>query len=327
MKNKNCCVNERLGMVGGQAVLEGVMMKSKDSVALSVRGTDGDISTEIVEYKPLFGGKIAKIPVIRGILNFIDMLRLSMTTLNKSVDMLGVEFEEEPSKLEKWLEKKFGKNLMNIATAVGTVLGVALSLFLFMYIPTVCSQWIFGTEELSGGLRLAKSVFQGVFKIAIFLAYILLVSFIPDIKRTFQYHGAEHKTVFCHEAYEDLTVENVKKHSRYHPRCGTSFMVVMMIVGIFFSFFLVNLPTLIQVVGKIVTLPLVVGVGYEFIKYAGKHDNFVIRALSAPGLWIQRITTKEPDDAQIEVAIRSLKAALPDIYPEALDFIKEESEE
>lgn len=313
-------------MVGGQAVLEGVMMKSKDSVALSVRSTDGAIATEYVKYKPLFGKKVAKIPVIRGILNFIDMLRLSMTTLNKSVDMLGVEFEEEPSKFEKWLEKKFGKNLMNIATAIGTVLGVALSLFLFMYIPTVCSQWIFGEEELAGGMRIAKSVFQGVFKIAIFLAYILLVSFIPDIKRTFQYHGAEHKTVFCHEAYEELTVENVKKHSRYHPRCGTSFMVVMMIVGVFFSFFLVNLPTLIQVIGKIVTLPLVVGVGYEFIKYAGKHDNIVIRILSAPGLWIQRITTKEPDDGQIEVAIRSLKAALPDIYPEAKEYVENKEE-
>ncbi len=298
------------------------MMKAGNRVALSVRDVDGNIRHDVDTMTPPGDKhKLFKLPIIRGIVNFVTMLTLSMKTLNKSVEMLGLE-EEQESKFEKWLNEKFGKSITAVVSAIGTVLGLALSLFLFIYIPTQTSQLIFGTDELMGGERILKSVFQGVFRIVIFLAYILIVSFIPDIKRTFQYHGAEHKSIFCHEAYMELTVENVKKQSRFHPRCGTSFLIVMMIIGIFVSFFLVNLPTFAQVLAKIVTLPLVVGLGYEFIRYAGKHDNKIVRILSAPGLWMQRITTKEPDEKQIEVAIHSLKAALPDIYPEILEELE-----
>ena len=325
--NNTCAGNCRLGSVGGQAVLEGVMMRAGERVALSVRATDGTIKTE-VELKPTSARmkKVMKIPLVRGVVNFVSMLMLSMSTLNKSVDMLGLE-EEEPGKVEKWLDKHFGKSITAVATGIGSVLGIALSLFLFMYLPTVASQALFGTDELFGVMRLLKSVFSGVLKIAIFLLYVGLVGLIPDIRRTFQYHGAEHKSVFCHELELPLTVENVKKQSRFHPRCGTSFLIVMMIIGIFVSFFLVNIKsTLLQTFIKLLTLPLVVGLGYEFIKYAGKHDNVIVRILAAPGLWIQRLTTKEPDDAQIEVAIQSLKAALPDIYPEINDILDKKEE-
>lgn len=328
MSNKKCenTGSCRLGSVGGQAVLEGVMMRAGERVALSVRATDGNIKTEVEVKKssPKYK-KVMKIPLVRGVVNFISMMKLSMSTLNKSVDMLGLE-EEEPGKLEKWLDKHFGKSITAIATGVGSVLGIALSLFLFMYLPTLASQAVFGAEELSGGLRILKSVFSGVLKIGIFLVYVGLVGLIPDIKRTFQYHGAEHKSVFCHELELPLTVENVKKQSRFHPRCGTSFLIVMMIIGIFVSFFLVNIQSaLLQTLIKILTLPVVVGLGYEFIKYAGKHDNIVVRILAAPGLWIQRLTTKEPDDAQIEVAIRSIMAALPDDYPEINEILEKQN--
>jgi len=249
------------------------------------------------------------------------MMKLSMKTLNKSVEMLGIE-EEEPTKFEKWLDKHFGKSLVNVATAIGTILGLALAVFLFMFLPTVTSTAIFGEVQEQWGMRILKSVFSGVFRIAIFLAYIGLVALIPDIKRTFQYHGAEHKSVFCHEKYLELNVENVKAQSRFHPRCGTSFLVVMMILGIFINLFFVNTSVIIQTCLKLVTLPLVVALGYEFIRFAGRHDNIVTRILSAPGLWIQRLTTKEPTDDQIEVAIQSLKAALPETYPEIVEVLE-----
>lgn len=317
MSKKDCCKDPRLGSVGGQAVLEGVMMRAGNRIALTVRDTSGQLKTDVEEIAPASSKyPILKWPLIRGVASFISTMCLSIRIMNKSVDMLGLE-EDEPSKFEKWLDKHFGKSITAIATGIGTVLGLALSIFLFMYIPTVTAQWIFGVGELSAGLRLLKSCFNGVFKIAIFLAYIALVGLIPDIKRTFQYHGAEHKSVFCHEAYLPLTVENVKKQSRFHPRCGTSFLVVMMILGIFVGFFFVNIrSTLLQTCLRLLTLPIVVGLGYEFIRYAGRHDNLLVRILAAPGLWIQRLTTKEPDDSQIETAIQSLKAALPDDYPE-----------
>ena len=313
----NSCPNDRLGTTGGQAVLEGVMMKSKDKIAISVRDTKGNIKTDVRNCKPLTAkSKFFRIPFIRGIVGFIDSMILSFDTINRSVDMLGLE--EEESKFEKWLTEKFGKSIATVASFIGTVLGVVLSVFLFMYLPKVISNSLVGSElvEQNYGFAVLKSFIQGVLRIVIFLLYIELVSLIPDMKRTFMYHGAEHKSIFCHEAYEELTVENVKKQSRFHPRCGTSFLVVMMVLGILISIPFANFKDGIYVVMKFLTLPLVVGLGYEFIRYAGKHDNAFVRIISAPGLWVQRITTKEPTDDMIEVAIASLKASLPDIYKE-----------
>jgi uncharacterized protein YqhQ len=243
-----------------------------------------------------------------GILKFMNR-RHNADAARKAYEMLGIE-EEEPTKFEKWLDKHFGKSLVNVATAIGTILGLVLAVFLFMFLPTVTSTAIFGEVQEQWGMRILKSVFSGVFRIAIFLAYIGLVALIPDIKRTFQYHGAEHKSVFCHEKYLELNVENVKAQSRFHPRCGTSFLVVMMILGIFINLFFVNTPVIIQTCLKLVTLPLVVALGYEFIRFAGRHDNIFTRILSAPGLWIQRITTREPDEQQLNVALIALKGVL-----------------
>lgn len=312
---RNACgfIKERLGTVGGQAVLEGVMMKSKDKIALSVRDADGKIKSEVKTSKPLAEKyKIFKLPLIRGIGGFIESMMLSFSTLNRSAEMLGIEEDEEPSKFEKWLEKTFGKSLVAVASVIGGVLGVLLSVGLFIYLPKLISDFVMVGESPN---PILKSLLQGIVRILIFIAYIAIVSLMPDIKRTFMYHGAEHKSIFCHEKGKELTVENVRSELRFHPRCGTSFLFVMMIIGIFISAFYANVSGLLYTVLKIVTLPIVIGIGYEFIRYAGKHDNLFVKICSAPGLWMQRLTTAEPDDGMIEVAINSLKLALPDIYP------------
>ncbi len=316
-KNNLSC---RLGTVGGSAVIEGVMMKSKSTVALCVRKTDGEIITETekstsIKDKYAFFGY----PIIRGIVNFVESMILSFKVLNRSADLLGIE--EEPSKFELWLEKKIGKSATAIASVVGTVLGLALSIFLFMYLPAVVSDL---TDKIYSNF-VFKSVIEGVMKIVIFTLYIFIVGLIPDMKRVFQYHGAEHKSIFCYENGLELTTENVKKQSRFHPRCGTSFLFVMMFIGIIISLFYIDLPRIPRVIVKLLILPLIVGIGYEFIRLAGTSNGKLVKILSAPGLWIQRLTTKEPDEKQIEIAISSLKAALPDEFPAEIsqDSIRE----
>ena len=310
MKDKaKVCPNERLGAVGGQAVLEGVMMKSKEKVALSVRNTKGEINTEYVEFESITEKyKFLKTPLIRGVVNFVETMALSMKTLNRSADMLGIE--EEESKFEKWLAEKLGKSIATIASVIGAFLGILLAVGLFFVLPALITDFVKNFTDV----RILLSVVDGCSKILIFIIYIALVGLIPDMRRTFEYHGAEHKSIFCHEAGLDLTPENVKKQSRFHPRCGTSFLFVMMFISILISVLYVDLHIAIRIPVKLLVLPLIVGLGYEFIRFAGRHDNLFVRILSAPGLWVQRLTTKEPDLEQIEVAIASLKAALPGIY-------------
>ena len=317
MSDKKCTSGDaRLGSTGGQAVLEGVMMKSKDKIALSVRDINGKIRTEVKESKPLTSkNKFFRIPFVRGIVGFIDSMILSFDTLNRSAEMLGYDSEQEESKFEKWLTKTFGKSIAAIASVIGTVLGVGLSVLLFIWLPKFISDFIVKSElvEANYGFAVLKSALQGVMRIVIFLAYIALVTLIPDMKRTFMYHGAEHKSIFCHESYAELNVENVRKQSRFHPRCGTSFLVVMMVLGILISIPFANLKSGIYMVLKLFTLPIIVGLGYEFIRYAGRHNNLFVRIISAPGLWVQRLTTKEPTDDMIEVAIASIKAVVSDV--------------
>ena len=244
---------------------------------------------------------------------FVESLVMSYSTMNTAVDMLGIE--EEETKFEKWLKKKFGAGLMDVLMPIAMILGVFLALGIFVFLPTLIASWI--AIPFGGDIGIWKSAIEGVLKVVIFIAYMLLVSLMPDIKRTFEYHGAEHKSIFCYESGEELTVENVKKHKRFHPRCGTSFMFVMIIIGIIIGFILpTDMNTFLRGACKVLLLPVTMGIGYEFLMYAGKHDNFLIRALSAPGLWMQRITTREPDDGQIEVAIKSLKLAMPAVFPD-----------
>lgn len=317
-KCKNACANPRLGTVGGQAVLEGVMMKSKNRIALTVRKYESDELT--VHARDYVGirqkHKWLNIPILRGAINFVEMLVMSFSTLTESTEMLGLE-EEEPGKIEKKLTQWFGKSLMSILSFIAVIIGVGLALLLFMYLPTLITNFI---QNAIGFPDAVRSIFEGFLKIGIFILYIYLTSLLKDIKRTYQYHGAEHKSIFCYESGEELTVENVRKQRRFHPRCGTSFIFVVLIISIFVTAVFYSLVTFestwLRVAAKVLMLPLLVGISFEFIMYAGKHDNAFTRILSAPGLWMQRITTREPDDGMIEVAIISLKTALIEEFPD-----------
>lgn len=323
----------RLGKVGGQAVIEGVMMKSGDDMAIASRMPDGSIKMTKDKFVSVRKKhKILNIPLLRGVVNFIEMMILSYKTLSISTEALGIDEEEDMSRFEKWLMKKFGKGIMTFIMVVSTILGLLLALFLFTVLPTASTSgidWLL--NEISGGKYSIDgywvSVIEGLLKVVIFVVYLSLVSLMKDIKRTFQYHGAEHKSVFCYEKGLDLTVENVKKQSRYHPRCGTSFMFMMILLSIIIGIFLPTEDKLLRVALKIALLPLSVGLGFEFIMLAGKHPNPVTNILSVPGLWVQRITTKEPDDGQMECAIAALKAALPAEFPEEVsDDASDEAE-
>lgn len=307
--------NPRLGTVGGQAVLEGVMMKGKDDYAISVRREDGTISLKTFKYTSLKSKyRFFRIPIIRGIVGFVESMILSFKTLSISAEQYGIDDSEPESKLDKWLNEHMGKKMMAVIMAISSILGVALALGLFIFLPALITKWI--ENILNTSLGLFKNLIEGIIKITIFVLYILLVSLMKDIRRTFEYHGAEHKSIFCYESGEELTVENVKKQKRFHPRCGTSFIFVILIISILIN----SLPfvpwdnTALRAVVKLLLLPLIVGIGFEFIMLAGKHDNLFTRICSAPGLWMQRITTREPDDKQIEVAIMSIKAALPNVF-------------
>ncbi len=321
-KDESFC-SSRLGKVGGQAVIEGVMMKSGDDMAIASRMPDKSIKITKQKFISVRKKhKVLNLPILRGVVNFAEMMILSYKTLSISTDALGLE-EEEPSKFEKWLEKTFGKSIMSVIMVLSTILGVALSVFLFIFLPSViCDGLGFLLNKATNGAFLLESytvlfsALEGILKIIIFLVYLALVSLMNDIKRTFQYHGAEHKSVFCYEKGLDLTVENVRLQSRYHPRCGTSFMFFMILIGIIIGLFIPTDLGILRPAIKLLLLPVNVGIGFEFIMFAGKHDNIFTRLLSKPGLWVQRLTTKEPDDSQIECAIAALKNALPKEFPE-----------
>ena len=305
--------NPRLGKVGGQALLEGIMMRSGDEVAISVRSADGTVRSKRKQFvSARKKNKFLALPLIRGVVSFVESMMLSLSTTNDGVDMLGIE--EEETKFEKWLKKKFGANLMDVLMPISIILGLLLAVGIFIYLPSLFGGLI--AKLFGGDIGIWRSVLEGVLKVLIFIGYILLISLMPDIRRTFEYHGAEHKSIFCYEAGEELTVENVRKYKRFHPRCGTSFMFVMILIGIIIGFFIPFQNTLLRSVCKLLLLPVTVGIGFEFLMFAGKHDNFLVRALSAPGILMQRITTREPSDDQIEVAIKSLKLAMPEEFPE-----------
>ena len=325
-KCKNLCP-ERLGRVGGQAVLEGVMMKAGDRTVTTCRKEDGTLvvsSSDFVSVRKKH--KILDLPLLRGVVNFIEMMSLSVKILGESAKALGIE-EEEETKFEKWLKKHFGVGILNFVLALGTILGLGLAVLLFLVLPSAVSSFIDYLVPVDLGVWCA--VIEGGIKIVIFLLYLWLVSFMPEIKRTFMYHGAEHKSIACFEAGEELTAENAKKHKRFHPRCGTSFMFFMILIGIFAGMIIKALiPGLhwaLYTAIRLLILPLVMGIGYEVIRLAGKHDNFITRALSAPGLWVQRITTKEPTLDMLEVAIISIKCALRDEFEEFAQFYRERS--
>ncbi len=361
--------------IGGQALMEGIMMRGPKMTAMAVRNPQGEIVVEKWETTSKKMPAIARLPIIRGVVNFIASMATGYKCLMRSAEISGLEeleAELEREKQEKKAKKaaqkaakkntpaaeqeipqtatvaaeetvaempattdevtdtasfadtaevktekaegveKSGSALMNVMMVLAMVLGIGIAMVLFVWLPANIYLWL-PDEVFDPDNRYFRSVFEGVIKIALLVGYMAAVSLMKDIRRTFMFHGAEHKTIFCYEAGLELTVENVRKMRRFHPRCGTSFLIIMLLVSIFVGFFIP--PTLhiaLRTAIKLLLIPVIMGIGYELIKFAGRHDNVLTRIVSAPGLWMQRITVLEPDDDMIECAITAVKEVIPD---------------
>ncbi|MCD8238599.1 MAG: DUF1385 domain-containing protein [Clostridiales bacterium] len=303
--------------IGGQAIVEGVMMKGKTEYVIAVRDVEKKtIKVEKTKTKPYDKrNKILRLPLIRGVIAFVESLVVGMKVITRSAELAGLEDitedikEEEMSKFEKWLTEKLGDKLTTVILTISVIISIALSIGLFMVLPVLVSSFLNSFLNLG---TWALGIIEGFVRIAIFLFYIGLTSLIKDIKRLYQYHGAEHKTINCFEDGEELTVENVRKYTRLHKRCGTSFLFLVMIISMIVFLFLRTDVVLYRILSRIIFVPIVAGLSYEVIKWAGKNDNILVDIVSAPGKASQLITTKEPDDEMIEVAIASLKGVLED---------------
>lgn len=302
--------------IGGQAVLEGVMMKAPDAIAIAVRRPDGEIVVERDPYvAPSKKHKWMGWPVIRGIVNMVSMLGMGLSVLDKSTKMLGT-LEEEPSKFEKWLSAKLGKSIDKIVMAVAMVMALGLSLLLFMVLPSAVGSLV--NRAVSS--LFVVNLISGLTRILILIAYIWLCGRLPDMRRTFEYHGAEHKTVYCYENDLPLTPENAQTFSTLHPRCGTSFLLLVMIIAVLlgavsdqllqWGFGIERLTFFGRLLRSLLILPLVSGVSYEALRALAHHDGPLVRALRWPGLQLQRLTTRQPTLEQLEVAIAAFNAAL-----------------
>ncbi len=359
------CTCAKKTSIGGQALMEGIMMRGPKKAAMAVRNPQGEIVLEEVEIKGTNRPKFCRWPLIRGIFGYIDSMTLGYKCLMRSAEISGLDeiVEEKPKKKKKGKtheelesveqtdvtetvaeketsdvkdetatekmeeEKKLPAWTVTAMMIVSVVLGVALAVGLFVLLPTLLFDLLAkGVPVLknTGSAALnsfCKSVFEGVIKIVLLVAYMGAISLMKDIRRTYMFHGAEHKTIFCYEAGMELTVENVKQQRRFHPRCGTSFLILMLLVSIFISFFID--PIAIWLTGdvlhtgfrfllKLFLIPLIVGIGYELIKFAGRHDNWLTRIISAPGVWLQHLTVFEPTDDMIECAILAVKEVIPE---------------
>lgn len=292
--------------IGGQAVIEGIMMKNKDDYATAVRRPDGEIEVQkdtyvsMTEKVPFFA-----LPFVRGVFSFADSMILGMRTLTFSAGFFeDDETEEEPGRLEQWLEKTFGEKLEKVLMSCVMVFSVIMAIGIFMVLPlliaNVCRRFI-----VSGTVM---AILEGVIRITIFVLYIKLISRMEDIRRTFMYHGAEHKCINCIEHGKTLTVDHVRESSKQHKRCGTSFLIIVMIISILF-FMVIRVDNIwLRMASRVVLIPVIAGVSYEFLRLAGRYDNPIVNILSKPGMWMQNLTTKEPDDSMIEVAIAAVEA-------------------
>ncbi len=313
---------QHITSIGGQAVMEGVMMRGPFKTTVAVRKPDGEITTKTDENGTKTRAKIFKLPILRGCVNFIDSLVIGMKALMFSAEFIDLEEEEESqSKFDKWLEDKLGDKIKDVVIYFAIFLSIIFSVGLFILLPTVVSGAIEAIPVFKNitGLQGFTSTCEGIVRMLIFLGYMTLVSQMKDIKRVFEYHGAEHKTIACYESGDTLTVENVKKHTRFHPRCGTSFLLFVMIISIIVYAFLPRfdqydkiIAILLRMGTRILCLPIVAGLSYEVIKWAGKSKNKCVTVLSKPGLWLQRLTTREPDESQIEVAIAAMQPCIPE---------------
>lgn len=288
--------------IGGQALIEGIMMRGPLVTAMAVRHISGEIIVEEWETEGQDKPKWMKLPFIRGIFNFIDSMRYGYKCLMRSAELAGLE--DMPA------DDKDHSVLMNILMVLSAVFGVALSVVLFIWLPAFLFRLLSGAVP-SLNQAVIRGVFEGVFRLVLFVGYVAAVSLMKDIRRVFMYHGAEHKTIFCYEKGLPLTVENIREQKRFHPRCGTSFMILMLLVGMVVSMLIPDMNAVLRTVVKLLTIPAVVGVGYELIKLAGRKDNWFTRLISKPGVWMQHITTREPDDSMIECAIAAMEKVIP----------------
>ena len=319
----NCCEKFKTS-IGGQALIEGILMRGPEKDAIVIRGAEG-LTVEVSDRKQNPPGSFKNWPFLRGIFNFFDAQVVGVKALMHSADLAPEEMQEEPSKFEKWLEKVLGNEAFQKALiGIAVTMGLGLSILLFFLLPMVAAsffdRWIPNVLTLN--------LVEGLFRILIFLGYMMLISRMGEMKRVFSYHGAEHKTIRCYESGLPLTVENVRAQTRLHPRCGTSFLLVIMVISILVfsaasSVLLALAPgletmrgtflfRLLMILFKLLLLPLVVGITYEINRWAGRHSNGFTRILTAPGMWLQNFTTNEPDDGMIEVGITALKAVLPE---------------
>ena len=370
-KNENASCPMKKTSIGGQALLEGIMMRGPKKSAMAVRRPDGEMVVEVSDLKSANRKGFLKWPIVRGVVGFIDSMVVGYSAMMRSAELSGLDEaieEEEREKAEKKAakeaekrakklgitveelaereaaekpaevkeeapakesdpapkeEKKDTSGMMTGVMVVALVLGLGLALLLFKVLPESIYElitWAFPSLEGEGyWFNLIRAAITGVVKIAIMVAYMAAVTLMKDIKRTFMYHGAEHKTIFCYEQGLELTVENVRRQSRFHPRCGTSFLILMLLVSIVVNMFIpatIVDHKILNIVARtgigLITLPFIMGIGYELIRFAGRHDNLFTRIISAPGVWLQHITTKEPDDSMIECAIAAVKEVIPE---------------
>lgn len=323
--------------VGGQALIEGILMKGPECSAMALRLPDGTIEVEEKKMTSLKDkNKFFGLPVIRGVVGFVESMIEGYKCLMESAEK--VSFDEikndddieNMSKVDRWITEHFGEKMMNAISIISMILGFGLAFLLFFYLPTLVADLL--NKVTDGAVTNFRVIIESLVRVVIFVLYMVLVSQMKDIKRMFMYHGAEHKSIFCFEAGKELTVENVREMSRFHPRCGTSFMFVMILISMVLSSIIsIVFPGLREIrvvwmIVKILMLPIVMGLGYEFIKFAGCHDNLLVKIVSAPGLWMQRITTNEPTDDIIEVGIAALNAALYGVETKKQE-VPEETEE
>ena len=303
--------------VGGQALMEGIMMRGPKGTAMSLRLPDGTIETQMKDFTSIRKKyKFFNIPILRGVVSFVESMIQGYKLLMESAEKTSFDMDDEPeSKLDKWITDHFGPKMMAVIGGISAVLGVGLAFLLFMWMPSFVFDLV-NDKLANGAISDFRAIFEGLIRVVIFVVYMALVARMKEIHRVYMYHGAEHKTIFCFEHGKELTVENIRAEKRCHPRCGTSFIFMTILLSILISSVVsVLFPQLTEIravwmIVKLLMMPVIMGIGFEFIQLAGKYPNKLTRALSAPGLLMQRITTAEPDDAIIEVAIEAMKAAL-----------------
>jgi len=314
--------------IGGQGVLEGVMMRAPSMCGLAVRKASGEIVYEKQPVTPISKkNKFFGLPIVRGVASLVDMLGFGVQTITKSAKLFDEQAGDyKPSKLERYIAKKSGRDVMDVAMGLAVLLSVVVAVGMFFILPNVLTNlikgWIYGPVTLSGSQQFLMNLVDGCIRLLIFVGYVLAVTLVKDIRRVFQYHGAEHKTINCYEHEEELTVENIRKHKTLHPRCGTSYLLLVMVISILlFSLLGWGGAWYVRIGLRLLMLPVVAGVAYEFLKFAAKSDSLFFRVIRWPGMMLQKLTTAQPDDSMIEVAIVAFYAAMDEMSAEELDAL------